>query len=392
MRLVSNPALQPGALFATLTLAASHQEDVPLRAARWHGRNDVRVEDIPEPPTPPPGQVQVQVAWCGICGTDLHELTAGPLYIPVDAPHPLTGVVAPVVLGHEVAGRVIAVGEGVEGLTVGYRVAACPIIGCGECASCRSGAMGQCDRVAFLGHSWSSGGFAERANLFAYQCYRLPDGVTDAAGALVEPFSATLKAVSRGEIGPGKKVAIVGAGPIGLLALQAAVIAGAASVVSVEVVAHRREVALRCGASATLDPSAGDPAEQAAALTRGEGFDVVLECVGREATALLAAKLTRTLGRLVVMGVFARPALFDYEDLVYKEKTVVGSMGGYGMYERAIEMMADPRFRGEAIVTGRIALEDIGERGFRPLLGGDGASTAERQHVKILVSPSGRVV
>ena len=192
-----------------------------MRAAVWHARQDVRIEDVPDPPDPPPGQLQVEVAWCGICGTDLHEFIAGPVYIPHEAPHPLTAVQAPVMIGHEMSGRVISVGKEVKNFAVGDRIAACPIIGCQRCRWCKSGFMAQCDSVAFLGTSWSGGALSERLNLHAYQCYHLPDAISDEVGALVEPFSAVVRAVQQGNIGPGDNVAIVGAGPIGLMALLA---------------------------------------------------------------------------------------------------------------------------------------------------------------------------
>jgi (R,R)-butanediol dehydrogenase/meso-butanediol dehydrogenase/diacetyl reductase len=105
-----------------------------MKAAVWYGQRDVRIEDVPPPPPPQPGQVKVEVASCGICGTDLHEYLAGPIYIPADAPHPLTGSQAPVILGHELSGRVVEVGEGVDRVRSGDRVALCPIIGCLKCA------------------------------------------------------------------------------------------------------------------------------------------------------------------------------------------------------------------------------------------------------------------
>ena len=184
-----------------------------MKAAVWHGRRDVRVENVNEPPPPPPGQVQVKVAWCGICGTDLHEYEGGPLYIPLERPHALTGVQAPVIIGHEMSGEVTAIGEGVEDFAPGDRIAACPIIGCGECRWCRSGSMAQCDRVAFLGTSWTGGALAERLNINAYQCYHLADSISDEIGALVEPFSATVRAVAQSGAGTDDNVAIIGAGP-----------------------------------------------------------------------------------------------------------------------------------------------------------------------------------
>ena len=354
-----------------------------MKAAVWYGQQDVRIEEVHDPPAPAPGQVQVEVAWCGICGTDLHEYLGGPLYIPTTTAHPLTGVKAPVIIGHEFSGRVVAIGDNVEGFAVGDRVAACPIVGCGQCRWCKTGSMAQCDKVAFVGTSWSGGGFAECLNLYAYQCYHLPATLSDELGALVEPFSSTARAVLRGQVGPNDNVAIIGAGPIGLMALLAARLRGAKRVVSVEVSPRRLQAAMECGATATISPSLEDPFQRAAEITEGEGFDVVVECAGQEATGILAGQLTRTRGRLVVMGVFEKPSPIDFTDLVFREKTVIGSMSGYGFFDQAIEMMNDPRFRGHALITERIPLDDLISRGFRPLI------EEKEKRVKTLVSPSG---
>ena len=243
-----------------------------MKAAIWHGRRDVRIESVPEPPPPPRGQVQVKVAWCGICGTDLHEYEGGPLYIPLERPHSLTGVQAPVIIGHEMSGEVTAVGDGVEGFAPGDRIAACPIIGCGECRWCRSGSMAQCDRVAFLGTSWTGGALAERLNLNAYQCYRLGDSISDEIGALVEPFSATVRAVVQSGAGVHDNVAIVGAGPIGLMSLMAARIIGVKQVVAFEVAEKRIEAARRCGADAVINPAVQDALQRRAGDDRRARF------------------------------------------------------------------------------------------------------------------------
>jgi (R,R)-butanediol dehydrogenase/meso-butanediol dehydrogenase/diacetyl reductase len=355
--------------------------EATMRAAVWHARQDVRIEDVPDPPDPPPGQLQVEVAWCGICGTDLHEFIAGPVYIPHEAPHPLTAVQAPVMIGHEMSGRVIAVGNGVEDFAVGDRIAACPIIGCRHCRWCRSGSMAQCDSVAFLGTSWSGGALSEKLNLYAYQCFHLPDTISDEVGALVEPFSAAVRAVDQGRIGPDDNVAIVGAGPIGLMALLAAALRGAKRVVAVEVAQRRKEKAKELGATAVIDPTVEDPGRRALEITEGEGFDVVIECAGQPVTALLAGRLTRTRGRLVVMGVFEKPAALDMFDLVFREKTVTGSMSGFGLYEETIRLMANPEFKGSELITGRIPLSELVGTGYHGLL------YEKETHIKTLVSP-----
>ncbi len=352
-----------------------------MKAAVWHGREDVRIENVSEPPAPPRGQVQVQVAWCGICGTDLHEYSAGPVYIPVGHPHPLTGVQAPVQIGHEMSGTVIQVGEGVQGFKAGDRIAACPIVGCMECRWCRSGSMAQCDKVAFLGTSWTGGALAERLNLNAYQCYKLTDALSDENGALVEPFSSAVRAVAQSDAGPNDSVAIVGAGPIGLMALMAARIQGVRRIVAVEVAERASRQRCECGADAVIDPRRDDPEQKAREITGGEGFDVVLECAGQPASVLMAGRLTRTRGRLVIMGVFERPAALDLFDLVFREKIVSGSMSGYGLYNETIQIMSDKRFRGDLLITDRIGLDDLVAKGYHGLL------HEKDQHVKILVRP-----
>jgi len=354
-----------------------------MKAAVWHGKGDVRVQEAPDPGPPPTGQVRIDVSLCGICGTDLHEFYGGPVYIPLASAHPLTGIQAPVIIGHEISGRVAAVGEGVTRFKKGDRIAACPIVGCQDCRWCRSGAMAQCERVAFMGTSWTGGGFAEHVNLNEYQCFALPDTLDDAAGALVEPFSATFRAALRGGVEPGANVAVVGAGPIGLLTMMAARILGAKRVVAVELDRQRREAALWFGANAGLDPAEGDSVEQANALTAGEGFDIVFECAGADRSPLLAARLTRTRGTLVVLGVFDRPAAIDFTDIVFREKTLIGSMSGYGRYEETIERMADPRFLGARMITDRIRLDDLVAKGFHPL------RQDSSGQIKILVEPGG---
>jgi (R,R)-butanediol dehydrogenase/meso-butanediol dehydrogenase/diacetyl reductase len=352
-----------------------------MKAAVWHGRQDVRVQEVSDPPPPPPGQVQVEVAYCGICGTDLHEYFSGPIYIPTSAPHPLTGVRAPVITGHEMSGRIVALGDGVEGFSVGDRVAGCPIVGCLECRWCKSGSMAQCDKVAFMGTSWTGGALAERLNLNAYQCYHLPDALSDEVAAMVEPFASTARPLMRADVGSEDSVAIVGPGPIGLMSMKSAVIRGAKQVVVVGRPGRRLELAKQCGATEVINIAAEDPLQRARQLTNGDGFDVVVECAGQPDGAHLAAQLTRTRGRLILMGVFDKPAPLDLTDIVFREKTVTGSMSGYGYFDESIAMMTDPRFQGESLITRRIRLDDLVEKGLGALLNEKG------KHVKILVSP-----
>ena len=353
-----------------------------MKAAVWHNRRDVSIEEVQSPPRPPRGQLQVKVSWCGICGTDLHEYLGGPIYIPVERPHPLTGIQAPVIIGHEKSGEVVEVGDDVRGFAPGDRVAACPIIGCGTCRWCLSGSMAQCDRVAFLGTSWSGGALAERVNLNAYQCYRLPNSIGDDAAALVEPFSAVVRAIHRSAPKAEERVAVVGAGPMGLMSIMATRIFGCAHVVALEIASLRREAATVCGAEEVINPATEDAEKRGLELTDGQGFDLVVKCAGIPATALLAGKLARTRGRVTFMGVFDKPAALDLTDIVFREKTITGSMSGYGMYEETIRIMANPLFRADVLITERIGLERLVDTGYRGLL------EEKDRHIKTLVRPA----
>ena len=241
--------------------------------------------------------------------------------------------------------------------------------------------MAQCDRVAFLGTSWTGGALAERLNLNAYQCYRLTDSLSDEIGALVEPFSAAVRAVAQGNPGPEDTVAILGAGPIGLMCLMAARIRGVKRIVAVEMAERRILAAKACGADDIIDPTRGDPEKQVDEMTEGQGFDLVMECAGQPSSVLLAGRITRTRGQLVIMGVFDKPAAIDLTDVVFREKKISGSMSGYGLYDETIRIMSDPRFRGDLLITDRIALDDLVAKGYYGLL------NEKDRHVKILVRP-----
>jgi (R,R)-butanediol dehydrogenase/meso-butanediol dehydrogenase/diacetyl reductase len=240
--------------------------------------------------------------------------------------------------------------------------------------------MGICPSIAFLGVSWHGGGFSKYVNVYEYMCYNLPAEVSYDVGALVEPFAATVRAVKRAQVKPQETVAIVGAGPVGLMALQAAVIAGAKQVIAVEPADKRKELAWKCGAAAVIDPLTRDPVQEIQNLTGGEGADVVIELVGLNTSGMLAGHIAGRTGRIVVMGVFEKPAVLDYTDVVYGEKTITGSMGGYGVFDEAIGMMAEGRFNGDLLITKKIPLDDIIGEGFRTLI------EHKQDNVKILVT------
>ena len=147
-----------------------------MKAAVWHARRDIRIEDFPEPPAPSEKEIKIKVDWCGICGTDLEEYVYRPLYIPVDKPDELTGRQAPIVIGHEFVGTVVEVGPKVTDFTVGERVAPDTLLFCGECWCCKQHLVHQCQKLAILG-LMTDGGCAEYVNAPTYMCFKLPSNV-----------------------------------------------------------------------------------------------------------------------------------------------------------------------------------------------------------------------
>ena len=349
-----------------------------MKAAVWHKAEDLRVEDLPEP-SPGPGQIKLKVKRVGICGTDLHEYLKGPIFIPT-TPHPLTGMKAPIALGHEFCGEVVAVGKGVTSIAEGARVAVDACIYCGTCWYCRQGYYVLCDQVAFTGLA-AHGGMAEYTVVPAYAAYPLPNTISDEIGALVEPISVAVHAMRKAELQQGDTVAVLGAGPIGLVTTMVARVSGAARVFVIEKARARMEQARALGATAVLDPAEGNPIEQLRDLTNGRGADIVFECIGHKDTAPLAVELARKGGKAVIVGIFEEPSLFSFNSLILGEKQIRSTLGYVGEFATTIQLIADGRLQPHSLITGRLRLDDAVEKGFLELI------HHKDRHVKILIDP-----
>jgi (R,R)-butanediol dehydrogenase/meso-butanediol dehydrogenase/diacetyl reductase len=343
-----------------------------MLALRWHGRADVRVDEIEPPPPPGPGQVQLRVAWCGICDTDVEEYRNGPVFIPVASPNPLTGRKAPLTLGHEFAGEVVAVGAGVTGLRRGDRVAADTLIFCGECYWCRRHQVTLCERLAALG-LMADGGLAELCNAPAHTLLPIPDGVSDEAGALAETLAVAVRALRRGRLEIGERVAVIGAGAVGLMAVQAAVAGGASAVTAVEPLAGRRRLAGELGAASTLTPTEAPTGEA----------DLVVECSGSPRAIETALRMARKGGRVVLVGIYGGPTEIQFLDVVGAEKELLGSLSH--VYDEdfaaALALLGRGAVRAEPLVSDRIPLARALEDGLLALL------REPEAHLKILIKP-----
>lgn len=351
-----------------------------MLAARWHGRGDLRLEEIPEP-SPGPGEVLIAVERCGICGTDLHEYHHGPLLMP-RRPHPFTGRIPPVVMGHEFAGTILTRGPGVEALREGARVTVNPCLPCGECAQCAEGKTYLCPRLGSIGFA-ADGAFASRVVCPAANCYLIADGLSAEGAALSEPLAACLHAWQRGDGRAGEAVLIVGAGPVGLLLLQIARTRGAEEVFVVEPNPSRREAAEALGASAVFDPGAnGDVARFL--LHETGGVPLVFECVGQPKALETALRAGGRGSRVVVVGLFAEPVPVDFLRLFAHEKSILASCA-YTIEEMgsAVALLGKGEVVWEPIVSGTVRLANIVAEGFERLSGGPS------DQIKILVDPAG---
>lgn len=351
-----------------------------MKAAVWYARKDVRVVDVPEPPTPGEGWVKVKVKWCGICGSDLHEYLAGPIFIPVSAPDALTGSKAPIILGHEFSGEIVEIGPGVKNVQVGDRVApdACQV--CWECYHCKRMNYSMCEKLAFTG-LMTDGAFAEYVNVPAYTLYKIPDDMSYEVAAVIEPIAVGIHAVRKAPVVEGDIVVVLGAGTIGLATLQAAKAAGASKIYVIEMAKARKEYALNMGATAVFDPREIDVIAKIKELTDGLGADISFECIGNEKTAPLAIQLARKMGKVVMVGIFERESTFNFFEVTANEKEIIGSLAYNGEFSTAISLMNDGRIQGEPMITGKIKLEDIIEKGFDELV------NHKEENIKILVSP-----
>ena len=326
-----------------------------MTAALYDGTSRMDVVEI-EKPAPGPGDVILRVRCTGICGSDL--------LMNLDKTEPDRFPA-----GHEVAGEVVDVGDGVDASLVGQRVAVDTLgggLGCMDCWYCRMGQFQMCDGK----RSSEGGGFAQYMKRRAFGCYRLPDSLTWEEGGLVEPLAVSVHGVRRGQMSGGETVAVLGAGNIGLTAVAAARALGAGTVLASARHPQQAAMARSLGADEAL-PSEGrafqDAVEEA---TEGRGADLTIETVGGKQAATLeqAVDVTRKQGRVVVLGGFRKPIALDWMGPLQKEQSIVFAncysvLEGRHDYELAIELMASGRAPVEQMVTHRYPLERI-QNGF----------------------------
>lgn len=345
-----------------------------MKAAVLKGAQQIRVEEktIPEIGA---GEALIKIERAGICGTDLHAYKDGLLFE------------AGTVMGHEPVGTVEKVGEGVREIAEGDRVALFSVASCGTCDPCKAGLDLFCAN-AFewtMGHSPSfDGAFAEYVKIpFAEEMLiKLPDHLSFEDAAIAEPIGTGLRAIRLSKFKPGDSVAVLGAGPIGLMLIQLLKISGARKIICSEVSPYRSEMAKKMGADIVLNPIEEENLpEKMAALTGGLGPDVVFECSGVPSAFRQAFQIVRPAGQIMVVGVIEQDTPIAPIDIILKEINLQGSLGcTKEEMEMVIDLLAEKRFDTNQLVSDTISLTDIEEKGFKRLL-------SSSEIIKILVKP-----
>ena len=338
-----------------------------MKAAVFHDAKDIRIDEVAAPSNVGADEVRLRPFWCGICGTDLHEYAVGPIVIPTH-PHALNGSQAPQSLGHEFSGEVLEVGKNVSNVKVGDRVSVMPLLFCGNCYYCQRGLNHLCRTMACVGLSYEWGGIAEETIVPSQAVAKLPDTMTDEQGALVEPTAVAAYGVDSAGVRPGDTVLITGAGPIGALASLYAHSLGATVFIS-EVNPNRQALARSLDVGELLDPAKTDVVAEIKDRTGGIGVDAVVECSGNEKALQTALSAVRKAGTIAQTGLHTKPAAIDPMILSEFDITLRGTWC-YPVtdWPRIIDLIGNKGLPVEKVVSAKISMHDIVEKGFETLL------------------------
>ena len=337
------------------------------RRARYAGDRTFTVDDV-ELDAPAAGQVRIDVAYTGICGTDLHILHGAMDH----------RVRMPAVIGHEMSGRIAELGTGVTGWAVGDPVTVMPLDWCGDCPACAAGHTHICHRLNFIGID-TAGAMQQSWTVPADILVRLPDDLPLTQAALIEPTAVAVHDVRRSRLTAGEHAVVIGAGPVGLLIGKVAQAAGA-QVTILELDPHRRAVAAGVGLR-TLDPGTADPSADVQKQTGGAGAAVVFEVSGSPAGVRLATDLLAVRGRLVVVAIHPAPREVDLHRVFWRELELVGvRVYQREDYDEAVRLVRSGQVPADALISRVVPLDRVADAFTALETGGD---------VKVLIDCGG---
>jgi len=326
-----------------------------MTAAVMHAPGDIRVEEVPVP-TIGAGDVLVKVAACGVCGSDIPRMNFSGAYYH------------PIICGHEFSGHIVEVGADVTGLAVGQLITVPPLIPCNTCESCRAGEYSLCEDYGYFG-SRQDGAYAQYVTVNAGNAFVMPEGTDPRAAAMMDPSAIALHAIyrtrlGRDELGEGSRVAVIGAGPIGLFAIQWARLLGASEVLAVDVSVEKAEMAREAGATLTALN------DDEALAHAGAGFDVIIESAGVPQTIALAARLTARHGEAAFIGIPHKPVELDkatFSHFLRREVSLHGSWNSFSApfpgreWVESAKAFADGRLRWEFMITHELGLDAVAD-------------------------------
>lgn len=377
-----------------------------MKAICFYGRQDVRFEpEFPEPEIEHGNQVLIEVAWCGICGSDLKEINDGPIFFPENGQgHEITGKRAPMALGHEMSGTVLAIGSSVKHLVPGDRVVVEPTLSCKDrkdytkylgsklmrqwCSACEEGSSNICEYLGLCGLGSENGGLAEYVVYGAEHVMKIPDDVPLDVAALIQPMAVSWHAMEVSRFQKGQSALIIGAGPVGLTIILCLQARGATKIVCSEPKAVRRAQAELFGCH-VIDPTGVSPDDTPSfrkLSPDGQGFHATFDCSGFPITYKTSIDALRPRGTAVNVAVWSHKPVEHYVmDLTSQEKSATGSMcytvsdfeNVIGCFE---EGSIDIR-KVASMITGRVKLEKGITDGINELLHNN------EKHVKILITP-----
>ena len=317
-----------------------------MRASVLSAPLKLSIEQVPTPPMAS-DEVLVEVAAVGVCGSDTHYYRHGRIGDFV--------VERPLILGHELSGRIVAVGEEVSETRIGERVAIEPQKNCRRCRECRAGRYNLCPNMEFYATPPIDGAFAQYCVIRTEFAHQVPDTMSNEAAALLEPLSVAVTTMRKAGVTPGSSILIAGAGPIGIICAQAARAFGAAEIIVTDLVPERRERALRYGATRVIDPRETDIA------TAGLDVNAFVDASGAPQAVVAGIKAVRPAGTAVLVGLGSSEMTLPVEHIQNLEITVTGIFRYTDTWPAAIHLVASGAVELDSLVTGRFGLERADE-------------------------------
>lgn len=319
-----------------------------MKAAQYLG--DAKFGVVPSQSIPPgPGDVQLDVGYVGICGTDMHIYHGAMDH----------RVCPPSVIGHEMSGTIRAIGSGVSGLSIGDKVVVRPLDYCGDCPACERGHSHICHNLKFMGID-TAGALQSSWTVKARTVHKLPDNISLRTGAIIEPLSVACHDIARAGVKAGDHVVILGGGPIGQLIAQVAKAEGAEVLIS-EINESRLGFAEQNGIK-TINPVKADITETVMQWTNHKGADVVFEVAGAAPAVAAMTEIAAVRGRICIVAIHSEPAKVDLFKFFWRELELIGArVYDASDYDRAIELIASGKLDVEPFFTGEFTLDDVGE-------------------------------